>query len=70
MSTDSSFDDQAQTPRPDPAPAEPSAEPFDPLQKDPLARPEVVTRERPEDWNEPSAGDGIPSDKDMPLPND
>lgn len=44
MSTDSSFDDQAQTPRPDPAPAEPSAE--------------------------PSAGDGIPSDKDMPLPND
>lgn len=70
MSTDSSFDDQAHTPRPDAAPAEPSAEPSDPLQKDPMARPEGVTRERPEDWNEPSAGDGIPSDKDMPLPND
>ena len=70
MSTDSSFDDQRQEQRPDSAPAEPSAEPLDPLRKDPLARPEVVTRERPEGWNEPSAGDGIPSDKDMPLPND
>ena len=67
MSTDSSFQDEPL--EDDPSTADPAPD-DDPLVSDPLARPDVVTRKRPEDWNEPSAGDGIPSDKDMPLPND
>jgi hypothetical protein len=39
-------------------------DPDSPL-RDPLARPNVVTPE-----HEPSAGDGIPDDDQMPLPND
>ena len=65
MSTDSSFDDK----RPDSVPTtpeenlDPVMDPDSPL-RDPLARP-VVTLPR-----DPSAGDGIPDDDQMPLPND
>lgn len=68
MSTDSSFDDQ----RPDSVPStpeegiDPVMDPNDPL-RDPLARPMVVPTEHRRD---PSAGDGIPDDDQMPLPND
>jgi len=41
-------------------------DPESPL-RDPLARPAVVT---PEHSRDPSAGDGIPADDKMPLPND
>ena len=64
MSTDSSFDDK----RPDSVPTtveddiDPVMDP-DRLMRDPLVRPV----ERPRD---PSAGDGIPDDDQMPLPND
>jgi len=66
MSTDSSFNDQ----QPDSVPTTPDGEvdpvldPDSPL-RDPLARPAVVTTER-----DPSKGDGIPDDDQMPLPND
>jgi hypothetical protein len=68
MSTDSSFDDK----RPDSVPTtpeedlDPVMDPGSPL-RDPLARPVVVPREHARD---PSAGDGIPDDDQMPLPND
>ncbi|VVO14767.1 hypothetical protein [Pseudomonas fluorescens] len=70
MSTDSSFNDK----RPDSVPTTPEADtdpvmdPNSPL-RDPLARPVVTPTEhqRPRD---PSAGDGIPDDDQMPLPND
>ncbi|UFP98156.1 hypothetical protein [Pseudomonas fitomaticsae] len=68
MSTDSSFDDH----KPDSVPTTPEPE-VDPVldpdspQRDPLARPAVVT---PEHSRDPSAGDGIPDDDKMPLPND
>ncbi|HEX4548249.1 MULTISPECIES: hypothetical protein [unclassified Pseudomonas] len=64
MSTDSSFDDK----KPDSVPTTPDEEvdpvldPDSPL-RDPLARPNVLTPD-------PSAGDGIPDDDKMPLPND
>ncbi|WP_339547582.1 hypothetical protein [Pseudomonas sp. RA_35y_Pfl2_P32] len=67
MSTDSSFQDEPLDD--DPSSVDPASE-DDPRLSDPLARPDVVTPARPEDWNEPSEGDGIPSDKEMPLPND
>jgi hypothetical protein len=38
--------------------------------RDPLARPAVVSPKHPEGWRDPSAGDGIPDDDQMPLPND
>jgi hypothetical protein len=38
--------------------------------RDPLARPVVVPTEHPQDRRDPSAGDGIPDDDQMPLPND
>lgn len=68
MSTDSSFDDK----KPDSVPTtpeddvEPVLDPDSPL-RDPLARPNVLT---PEHHRDPSAGDGIPDDEQMPLPND
>jgi hypothetical protein len=68
MSTDSSFDDK----HPDTVPTTPEEEvdpvldPDSPL-RDPLARPYVVT---PEHHRDPNAGDGIPDDEQMPLPND
>ncbi|WP_085637720.1 MULTISPECIES: hypothetical protein [unclassified Pseudomonas] len=67
MSTDSSFDDH----KPDSVPttAEPEMDPvLDPESplRDPLARPAVVTPRT----RDPSAGDGIPDDDQMPLPND
>ncbi|MFP0195733.1 MULTISPECIES: hypothetical protein [Pseudomonas] len=68
MSTDSSFDDH----KPDSVPTTPEPEvdpvldPESPL-RDPLARPAVVT---PEHSRDSSAGDGIPDDDKMPLPND
>ncbi|UVL32856.1 hypothetical protein LOY43_17980 [Pseudomonas sp. B21-041] len=64
MSTDSSFDDQ----KPDSVPTtpEPEIDPDSPL-RDPMARPNVMT---PEHSRDPSAGDGIPDDDKMPLPND
>lgn len=68
MSTDSSFDDH----KPDSVPTTPEPEvdpvldPESPL-RDPLARPAVVT---PEHSRVPGAGDGIPDDDKMPLPND
>ncbi|MHA3735903.1 hypothetical protein ACXR0M_09525 [Pseudomonas sp. Eth.TT006] len=68
MSTDSSFDDK----HPDSVPTTPEEEvdpvldPDSPL-RDPLARPTVLT---PGHDREPSAGDGIPDDDKMPLPND
>jgi hypothetical protein len=73
MATDSSFQDEAQgsaPSRPEPGTDEPTMDPDNPGQFDPLARPDVVTRKRPQDWKDPSAGDGIPDDEDMPLPND
>ncbi|MGE1174935.1 hypothetical protein [Pseudomonas sp. BW7P1] len=68
MSTDSSFDDHKPdsvptTPEPD---EDPVLDPDSPL-RDPLARPAVVT---PEHRRDPAAGDGIPDDDRMPLPND
>ncbi|MDT3313895.1 hypothetical protein QZR14_21260 [Pseudomonas sp. rhizo66] len=69
MSTDSSFDDQK---NPDSVPTTPEPEidpvldPDSPL-RDPMARPNVLT---PEPARDPSAGDGIPDDDKMPLPND
>lgn len=68
MSTDSSFDDHKPdsvptTPEPD---VDPVLDPDSPL-RDPLARPAVVT---PEHRRDPCAGDGIPDDDQMPLPND
>ncbi|MFW9081335.1 hypothetical protein ACOI9X_19005 [Pseudomonas sp. P2757] len=68
MSTDSSFDDK----KPDSVPTTPESD-VDPVldpdspMRDPMARPAVVTTEHPRD---PSAGDGIPDDDKMPLPND
>ncbi|WP_440974477.1 hypothetical protein [Pseudomonas koreensis] len=68
MSTDSSFDDK----HPDSVPTTPEEEvdpvldPDSPL-RDPMARPNVLT---PEVRRDPSAGDGIPDDDKMPLPND
>ncbi|WP_409317547.1 hypothetical protein [Pseudomonas sp. KCJK9016] len=68
MSTDSSFDD----PEPDSVPTtpepdeDPVLDPDSPL-RDPLARPAVVT---PEHQRDSGAGDGIPDDDQMPLPND
>ena len=71
MSTDSSFDDK----RPDSVPTtpeedlDPVMDPDSPL-RDPLARPVVVPTEPPKGYRDPSAGDGIPDDDQMPLPND
>jgi hypothetical protein len=68
MSTDSSFNDK----RPDSVPTTPEDEidpvmdPDSPL-RDPMARPLVVPTEH---TNDPSVGDGIPDDDQMPLPND
>ena len=68
MSTDSSFNDK----RPDSVPTTPEDD-IDPvldpdsLQRDPMARPLVTPAEHHRD---PSAGDGIPDDDQMPLPND
>lgn len=64
MSTDSSFDDK----RPQTVPTTPEQS-TDPVM-DPLARPTVVPTRHPEGWRDPSAGDGIPDDDQMPLPND
>jgi len=71
MSTDSSFDDK----HPDSVPTtpeddvDPVMDPDSPL-RDPLARPAVVPTEPPQSTRDPSAGDGIPDDDQMPLPND
>ncbi|EJM21162.1 MULTISPECIES: hypothetical protein [Pseudomonas] len=71
MSTDSSFDDK----RPDSVPTtpekdlDPVMDPDSPL-RDPLARPVVVPTEHPKGLRDPNAGDGIPDDDQMPLPND
>ena len=71
MSTDSSFDDK----RPDSGPTtpeddiDPVMDPDSPL-RDPLARPVVNPEERPQGARDPSEGDGIPDDDQMPLPND
>jgi hypothetical protein len=71
MSTDSSFDDK----RPETVPTtpekdmDPVMDPDSPL-RDPLARPAVAPGEHPKGWRDPSAGDGIPDDDQMPLPND
>ncbi|MBK5354871.1 hypothetical protein JFU37_20545 [Pseudomonas sp. TH41] len=71
MSTDSSFDDK----RPDSVPTtpeddiDPVMDPDSPL-RDPLARPLVVPTEHRQGTRDPSAGDGIPDDDQMPLPND
>lgn len=68
MSTDSTLDDK----KPDSVPTtpeddvDPVLDPDSPL-RDPLARPNVLT---PEHHRDPSAGDGIPDDEQMPLPND
>lgn len=68
MSTDSSFNDK----RPDSVPTTPADE-IDPVMdpdspiRDPMARPLVVPTEHTKD---PSAGDGIPDEDQMPLPND
>ncbi|MBK5304549.1 MULTISPECIES: hypothetical protein [Gammaproteobacteria] len=74
MSTDSSFDDKRPDP-PDSVPTtpeddlDPVMDPDSPL-RDPLARPTVVPTKHPQGWKDPSAGDGIPDDDQMPLPND
>ena len=67
MSTDSSFNDE----RPETVPTtpekdmDPVMDPNSPL-RDPLARPLVAPGLAPD----PSKGDGIPDDDQMPLPND
>jgi len=71
MSTDSSFDDKrpetvSTTPEQD---TDPVMDPDSPM-RDPLARPTVVPTKHPQDWRDPSKGDGIPDDDQMPLPND
>jgi hypothetical protein len=71
MSTDSSFDDKR--PQTVPTTPEQSTDPVmdpDGSMRDPLARPAVVTPKHPEGWRDPSTGDGIPDDDQMPLPND
>lgn len=70
MSTDSSFDDKPLEDDPRAAESDPDVDLDNPLRDDPLARPDVIPRKHEEKWNEPSEGDGIPGDKDMPLPND
>lgn len=71
MSTDSSFDDK----RPDSVPTtpeddiDPVMDPDSPM-RDPLARPLVTPTPHPQGTKDPSAGDGIPDDDQMPLPND
>mgnify|MGYP006184392755 FL=1 len=70
MSTDSSFDDKPLEDDPRAAEPDPDVDLDNPLRDDPLARPDVIPRKHEEKWNEPSEGDGIPGDKDMPLPND
>ena len=68
MSTDSSFDDHnpdSVPTTPEPA-VDPVLDPDSPL-RDPMARPNVLT---PAPDRDPSAGDGIPDDDKMPLPND
>ena len=71
MSTDSSFDDK----RPENVPTtpeqdvDPVMDPDSPM-RDHLARPTVVSTELPKPWRDPSTGDGIPDDDQMPLPND
>ncbi|VVO23749.1 hypothetical protein [Pseudomonas fluorescens] len=73
MSTDSSFEDETQgsvPSKPEPGTDEPTMDPDAPGESDPLARPDVVTREHPQERKDRSAGDGIPDDEDMPLPND
>ena len=58
MATDSSFQDETQgnvPSSPEPDTDEPMIDPDEPGKKD---------------WKDPSAGDGIPDDEDMPLPND
>lgn len=68
MSTDSSFNDK----RPDSVPTtpeddiDPVMDPDSPM-RDPMARPLVTPTEHPKGS---SAGDGIPDDDQMPLPND
>jgi hypothetical protein len=70
MSTDSSFNDK----RPDSVPTTPEADtdpvmdPNSPL-RDPLAKP-VVPKTEYQGHRDPSTGDGIPDDDQMPLPND
>ncbi|MCY1267750.1 hypothetical protein PSJE_23920 [Pseudomonas jessenii] len=71
MSTDSSFDDK----RPETVPTTPeqSTDPVmdsDSPLRDPLVRPTVAPTEKPKGWRDPSTGDGIPDDDQMPLPND
>ena len=71
MSIDSSFDDK----RPENVPTtpeediDPVMDPNNPL-RDPLARPAVAPAGHPQGTKDPSAGDGIPDDDQMPLPND
>jgi hypothetical protein len=48
---------------------DPVMDPDSPM-RDPLARPAVVSTEHPKPWRDPSTGDGIPDDDQMPLPND
>ncbi|MGF6092745.1 hypothetical protein [Pseudomonas sp. 18173] len=66
MSTDSGFGDK----RPETVPVtpeqgtDPVMDPGNPL-SDPLVRPTTH-----KGWKDPSAGDGIPDDDLMPLPND
>ncbi|NBA96603.1 hypothetical protein [Pseudomonas sp. R5(2019)] len=70
MSTDSSFEDQSASSKPGQA-AEDAEKKLDKsIKSDPLARPDVVTREKPHSGRDPATGDGIPDDEDMPLPND
>ena len=71
MSTDSSFDDKPLENDPRGADPDPDVDLDNPLRDDPLARPDVIPRRQPgEEEDEIGEGDGIPSDKDMPLPND
>ncbi|MEB0226314.1 hypothetical protein [Pseudomonas sp. 10S4] len=71
MSTDSSFDDKrpASVPTTPEDDMDPVMDPDSPL-RDPMARPMVVSTEHPHGHRDPSAGDGIPDDDQMPLPND
>jgi len=72
MDSDPRFQGGAQAPDPSgtiPGGTDPSLDP-DSTDVIPDGLPESEDDSRPDDWKDPSDGDGIPDDEDMPLPND
>lgn len=70
MSTDSSFQDEAQgsvPSKPEPGTDEPTLDPNDPNKYDPLSNPR---EERPEDWEDPAERMTPEADEITPLSDD